>query len=108
MTPETHIELHNITERFGKLDVLGRTVPPIPSPLSPTPSSLNPIVPAGKTYAFLGRNGAGKTTTIRMLMGLFKPDPAPSACSASIPPRCHGHPPPASATSPKINKCGAG
>ena len=30
-------------------------------------------VPAGKTYAFLGRNGAGKTTTIRMLMGLLKP-----------------------------------
>jgi ABC-2 type transport system ATP-binding protein len=31
-------------------------------------------VPAGQTFAFLGRNGAGKTTTIRMLLGLLKPD----------------------------------
>ena len=31
-------------------------------------------VPAGKTYAFLGRNGAGKTTTIRMMMGLLRAD----------------------------------
>jgi len=31
-------------------------------------------VPAGKTFAFLGRNGAGKTTTIRMLLGQLKPN----------------------------------
>jgi ABC-2 type transport system ATP-binding protein len=31
-------------------------------------------VPAGETFAFLGRNAQGKTTTIRMLLGLMKPD----------------------------------
>lgn len=31
-------------------------------------------VPAGQTFAFLGRNGAGKTTTIRMLLGLLSSD----------------------------------
>lgn len=31
-------------------------------------------VPAGQTFAFLGRNAAGKTTTIRTLMGLLTPD----------------------------------
>ncbi len=36
-----------------------------------TDLSLN--VPAGQTFAFLGRNGEGKTTTIRMMLGLLKP-----------------------------------
>ena len=31
-------------------------------------------VPAGQTFALLGRNGAGKTTTIRALLGLLPPD----------------------------------
>ncbi len=81
MTTDPIIELQNITKRFGKHDVLGRTILPPSSPLSPNPYPLPPLpssltlsVPAGKTYAFLGRNGAGKTTTIRMLMGLLKPD----------------------------------
>src|SRR4051794_27141044 len=53
------IELNSIQKRFGKHHVL---------------QNLDLHVPAGKTYAFLGRNGEGKTTTIRMLMGLLKPD----------------------------------
>ena len=53
------IELHDVRKRFGRTDVL---------------QGVNLSVPAGKTYAFLGRNGAGKTTTIRMLMGLLHPD----------------------------------
>ncbi len=53
------IELRDIRKRFRKTAVL---------------EGVNLRVPAGKTYAFLGRNGAGKTTTIRMLMGLLKPD----------------------------------
>lgn len=31
-------------------------------------------VPAGETFALLGRNGAGKTTLIRMMLGLTAPD----------------------------------
>jgi ABC-2 type transport system ATP-binding protein len=31
-------------------------------------------IPAGQTFALLGRNGAGKTTTIRTLLGLIPPD----------------------------------
>src|SRR5271154_1615773 len=53
------IELLGVRKKFGRVDVL---------------EGVDLAVPAGKTYAFLGRNGAGKTTTIRMLMGLLKPD----------------------------------
>jgi ABC-2 type transport system ATP-binding protein len=35
---------------------------------------VNLTVPAGQTFAFLGRNGAGKTTTIRSLLGLLPID----------------------------------
>jgi ABC-type multidrug transport system ATPase subunit len=31
-------------------------------------------VPAGQTFALLGRNGAGKTTTIRIMLGLIGAD----------------------------------
>ena len=53
------IELRDVRKNFGRTEVL---------------RGVNLTVPAGKTYAFLGRNGAGKTTTIRMLMGLLHPD----------------------------------
>jgi ABC-2 type transport system ATP-binding protein len=53
------IELRDVRKSFGRTEVL---------------RGVNLYVPAGKTYAFLGRNGAGKTTTIRMLMGLLHPD----------------------------------
>jgi ABC-2 type transport system ATP-binding protein len=53
------IELKSVRKKFGRTDVL---------------KGVDLTVPAGKTYAFLGRNGAGKTTTIRMLMGLLQPD----------------------------------
>jgi ABC-2 type transport system ATP-binding protein len=56
---ELAIELRGVTKRFGKREIL---------------RGVDLSVPAGKTYAFLGRNGAGKTTTIRMLMGLLKPE----------------------------------
>jgi ABC-2 type transport system ATP-binding protein len=53
------IELRDVRKSFGKKAVL---------------EGVNISVPAGQTFAFLGRNGAGKTTTIRMLLGLLKPD----------------------------------
>jgi ABC-2 type transport system ATP-binding protein len=53
------IELRDVQKSFGKKAVL---------------QGVNMSVPAGQTFAFLGRNGAGKTTTIRMLLGLLKPD----------------------------------
>ncbi|MGN6369449.1 MAG: ABC transporter ATP-binding protein [Phycisphaerae bacterium] len=53
------IELRDVRKHFGRTEVL---------------RGVHLSVPAGKTYAFLGRNGAGKTTTIRMLMGLLHPD----------------------------------
>jgi ABC-2 type transport system ATP-binding protein len=53
------IELRDVRKSFGKKPVL---------------QGVNMSVPAGQTFAFLGRNGAGKTTTIRMLQGLLKPD----------------------------------
>lgn len=31
-------------------------------------------IPAGQTFALLGRNGVGKTTTIRILLGLIPAD----------------------------------
>jgi len=53
------IEMKGVFKSFGRKEVL---------------RGLEMIVPAGQTFAFLGRNGAGKTTTIRMLLGLIKPD----------------------------------
>jgi ABC-2 type transport system ATP-binding protein len=59
MSDQPAIEIRNVVKRFGRKQVL---------------DDLNMSVPAGKTFAFLGRNGAGKTTAIRMLLGLLKPD----------------------------------
>ena len=55
---EAAIVIDDVHQQFGKQRVLSGT-------------SLS--VPAGETFAFLGRNGAGKTTTIRLLLGLLKP-----------------------------------
>jgi len=59
MSDQPVIELKNVQKSFGSKIVL---------------RDLNMVVPAGQTFAFLGRNGAGKTTTIRMLLGLLKAD----------------------------------
>ena len=40
----------------------------------PALRGLDPRVPAGSIFGFLGRNGAGKTTTIKTLMGLLRAD----------------------------------
>lgn len=53
------IEIQSLHKRFGRTTVL---------------DGVNLAVPAGQTFAFLGRNGAGKTTTIRTLLGLLTPD----------------------------------
>jgi ABC-2 type transport system ATP-binding protein len=53
------IEVRSLAKRFSRKTVL---------------KEVTLHVPAGKTYAFLGRNGAGKTTTIRTLLGLLEPD----------------------------------
>jgi ABC-2 type transport system ATP-binding protein len=53
------IQLQGVRKSFGKNEVL---------------RGLDLTVPAGQTFAFLGRNGAGKTTTIRTLLGLLKAD----------------------------------
>jgi ABC-2 type transport system ATP-binding protein len=52
-------EMKDVQKSFGKKKVL---------------NGVNMVVPAGQTFAFLGRNGQGKTTTIRTLLGLLKPD----------------------------------
>lgn len=52
------IETHNLSKRYGKVEVV--------APLSLT-------VPAGIVFGYLGPNGAGKTTTIRMLSGVLEP-----------------------------------
>lgn len=59
MSDQPAIEIRGVSKRFGRKTVL---------------EGLNLSVPAGQTFAFLGRNGAGKTTAIRMLLGLIKPD----------------------------------
>ena len=59
MSDANAIEISGVAKRFGAKLVL---------------EGVNLSVPAGQTFAFLGRNGAGKTTTIRMLLGLLKPD----------------------------------
>ena len=55
---EPALELRDVVRSFGRTRVL---------------DGLSLRVPAGETFAFLGRNGAGKTTTIRMLLGLLPP-----------------------------------
>jgi ABC-2 type transport system ATP-binding protein len=59
MIEQPVIEMNGVRKSFGKKAVL---------------KGVDLAVPAGQTFAFLGRNGAGKTTTIRMLLGLIKPD----------------------------------
>lgn len=53
------IELTGVRKRFKRNVVL---------------EGVDLTVPAGETFAFLGRNGAGKTTTIRMMLGLIPPE----------------------------------
>jgi ATP-binding cassette subfamily B protein len=36
--------------------------------------SINIVIPAGKTVAFVGANGSGKTTLIKLLCGFYSPD----------------------------------
>lgn len=52
------IETHNLSKRYGNVDVV-------------EPLSLH--VPEGIVFGYLGPNGAGKTTTIRMLSGVLEP-----------------------------------
>jgi ABC-2 type transport system ATP-binding protein len=59
MSEKSVIEMQDVCKSFGRNAVL---------------RGVNLTVPAGQTFAFLGRNGAGKTTTIRTLLGLLKPD----------------------------------
>lgn len=59
MSEQPAIEILGVRKHFGRKSVL---------------DGLTMSVPAGQTFAFLGRNGAGKTTAIRMLLGLIKPD----------------------------------
>jgi ABC-2 type transport system ATP-binding protein len=59
MSDQAVIEMRDVRKSFGRNPVL---------------QGLDLTVPAGQTFAFLGRNGAGKTTTIRTLLGLIKPD----------------------------------
>lgn len=53
---EPAIVLDNLAKRFGANQVL---------------HDVSLSIPAGQTFALLGRNGAGKTTTIRILLGLI-------------------------------------
>jgi ABC-2 type transport system ATP-binding protein len=68
------IELRQVRKSFGRKPVL---------------NGVDMIVPAGQTFAFLGRNGAGKTTTIRILLGLLKPDSG-DVRVLGLDPRTHG------------------
>ncbi len=56
MTPV--IEMRDVRLAFGRKAVL---------------RGVDLSMPAGETFAFLGRNGQGKTTTIRTLLGLLRP-----------------------------------
>ena len=56
---DAFIELIGVRKAFGRKPVL---------------NGVDLAVPAGQTFAFLGRNGQGKTTTIRTLLGLIRPD----------------------------------
>jgi ABC-2 type transport system ATP-binding protein len=59
MSEPSVIQMQGVRKSFGRKQVL---------------QGVNLNVPAGQTFAFLGRNGQGKTTTIRMLLGLIQPD----------------------------------
>lgn len=59
MSEQAVIQMNDVHKTFGKNAVL---------------RGVNLSVPAGQTFAFLGRNGAGKSTTIRTMLGLIKPD----------------------------------
>ena len=59
MNEQPVIQMKGVRKAFGKKQVL---------------RGVDLSVPAGETFAFLGRNGQGKTTTIRMLLGLIRPD----------------------------------
>ena len=54
-----HIELRNITKKFGAHTAL---------------KSLNLDIADGEFFVLLGETGAGKTTTLRLIAGLEKPD----------------------------------
>jgi ABC-2 type transport system ATP-binding protein len=58
MAPETVIETHGLTKRFGSFTAL---------------EDLDLDVRRGEVFGYLGPNGAGKTTTIRLLLGLSRP-----------------------------------
>ncbi len=58
MTPETIIEVENLTKRFGQFTAV---------------DSISFEVKKGEIFGFLGANGAGKTTAIKMLIGLSRP-----------------------------------
>ena len=59
MTSPLALELHEISKRFGNVQVLSRV-------------SLD--VRRGSVHALLGENGAGKTTLMRIAFGMIKPD----------------------------------
>jgi ABC-2 type transport system ATP-binding protein len=59
MSSEPAIRVERLRKKFRDREVL---------------SDVSFSVPAGETFAFLGRNAAGKTTTIRTLLGLLTPD----------------------------------
>lgn len=54
----TPIEIQKLTQGYGRQPVL---------------HDVSLAIPAGQTFALLGRNGAGKTTLIRTLLGLLPP-----------------------------------
>ena len=56
---ESAITVRNLRKAFGRNTVL---------------DDVSFDIPAGQTFALLGRNGAGKTTIIRILLGLLRPD----------------------------------
>ncbi len=58
MTPETIIQVENLTKRFGQFTAV---------------DAISFDVKKGEIFGFLGANGAGKTTAIKMLIGLSKP-----------------------------------
>jgi ABC-2 type transport system ATP-binding protein len=53
------IRMQGVYKSFGKTEVL---------------RGVDLSMPAGQTFAFLGRNGAGKTTTIKSMLGLLHVD----------------------------------